>query len=343
MDSGAYHFVTAVWGPYVRDFLRVVLPTHLSAGNVPAFRGTGSRYRIFTLPEHLEAIRNAELVRTLGASMAVDIVCPDDVDPAGKARHDTLNALHRKAIVDAYDADAKLVFLDPFAIFSDGSLRLLRHVAASGKRAALGTGLRAVWECFVPNYIAEYGTGRPVALSGRDVVRWSLRHLHPIIHNVMWDAEPEFSEWPSVLGWRVGRDGLLVHGYHLHPFLIVPEQKTLPASTIDEAYLVQACPNPQDFFFLQDSDDFAYVKLSGFAKADEIKTYPIAPEDREGFVARWAARWATGHHRRYAPVPLRFHSGELGPEWTAREREAAEIIDRVARLIPRHKAADSNK
>ena len=53
------HFIVPVWGAeYVRTFLDVVLPTHLSPNNLPAVNHRGdSAYHIYTNDEHAPIIR----------------------------------------------------------------------------------------------------------------------------------------------------------------------------------------------------------------------------------------------------------------------------------------------
>lgn len=333
--SGGFHFITAAWGRHVRYFLDVSLPTQLTNGNLLAFRGErGTRYRFITTPQHVDELRAAPLLRSLSTIMPVDVVpVPDVQDRAENSKYDVMTAFHHRGILDAHEAGANTIFLGPDLIFSDGSLGRLRRLASEGKRAVLGTALRAVRECLLPNYLGEYGRGVPTAFTGREVVRMAMEHLHGLHHYLLWDA-PELVPWPSVVVWRVGKRGLLLRAYHLHPWLVAPEHRVEPTATIDDVYLAAAVPNPNDWEFLTDSDEFACLKMSRAAHAEAAPLEAVPEGEREQWVADWAAKYAGEHHRRYAHVPIRFHQDDLDGSWAKTERDTEKIISRIETLIP---------
>lgn len=329
-----FHVITALWGKdHVRFFEDASLPTQVTEGNLLALRGLpGVRYRLVTTPAFVDQLRAMPLLRELSEIMPVDIVPVIGVqERAENTKYDVMSEFHRVAIVDAYDQDASMTFLGPETLYADGSFATLRRALADGKRVLLGQALHVVRECFFLNHIAKHGRGRPNAISSRELVGTAIDHLHAFHHYTMWDS-PEFFPWPSLLTWWLGHRGIMMRGYHLHPYFLTPRLHVEPTGTIDDKYIGQVVPDPADWDYIQDSDDFVCVKMSRHAKAAATPLL-IPPEERPAYVAEWAAQHTGEHHRRFVHFPIRYHMDDLDESWDRVEDESRAIVEDIAERL----------
>jgi hypothetical protein len=324
-----FHFITVVWGDrYTESFLDVILPSQLSSGNLPAFRKDGVRatYKVFTTTRDAERIRRAPVYDRLSGVLPVEFTLIDDV--LVNQKHEAMTECHRRAIRAAKGEGAILIFLAPDLIFSDGSFRRLREISETGKRVVILAGIRVVKETFVPWFLSRFDQGDrcSITLPARELVKNALNHLHPFTQSCFWDS-PQFSRWPSNIYWAVGGEGYVARGYHFHPLMVHPVRKDLePSSTIDDEYLALACPDLNDWHVVQDSDDILIVDITDRAQFADMLLPRRASEFR---VAFWAQVQARPHHRLLSRYDLRFHTGDLSPEWKTVENLAKRTMTSV--------------
>ena len=327
-----FHFITAVWGEAYTDlFLELVLPNQLSAGNLLFFHDKpgSATYKIYTTERDAGRIKSSGAYARLAEAVTAEIVLVDDIDLSGK--YSALTQCHRRAIASADAAGAALVFLSPDLIWSDGTFRRLWELGQAGTRVVMVGSIRVAKETFVPEYLARHRSAEGAAsVASRPLVALALEHLHPVSQSLFWDSERFDRVGPSHLYWHVGRDGMLVRGFHLHPLMVNPVVRgLLPSSTIDADYTPLACPDPRAVYVVEDSDEIAGFEISarGQFGAFQLKKARVAD------VAFYARYWTQAHHLDFIDRRIRLHASDLSPHWQTVERESDLVVAAVHRYL----------
>jgi hypothetical protein len=330
----AFHFVVPVWGPkYTRVFLDAALPAQLAARNLGALRDPDRAvYRIFSTLEDLEVIRGASSFRRLEALLPVSL---HRIELAGDRRYGLMSACHREAVRLADLEAAGLVFLNADLVLADGVLEALETWAAAGVRVVECASVRVEQAAAVRllrERWLEPASGAIVS-SPRQLVGLALDHLHPNAAAHLWDASARAALIPANLLWRIDGEGFLLHCFHLHPLMVVPERRGVSFhGTIDDDYVEAAAPDPATTRVVTDSDELFFCELS-----DE--SHPPGGTIAGGStlaLANWIRRATRPRHRRLAAIPIRLHRGERTlARWEPVEREAALLLGRSMRLAER--------
>lgn len=322
------HFITAVWGEaYTRLFLDVVLPNNLSAGNLGSCRGrAGTRYRVFTTAADARQIAASPAWQRAG-ELAQTEICEIAESPQ-LAHHTRMTMCHRHAVADAAREDAALVFLAPDAIWSDGTFAHVARQVDQGWRGVLVAGLRVKRDVFTPVLKERFSTtDGTIAIPSRELVALAMKHLHPLTRDQIITSA-RFMRGTPTIHWPVGQDGLLLRGFHLHPLMLRPTRRDARIdTTVDGEFIGRAVPNPASLTIETDSDTVCCCDLTD--SASMLNYLVMTTGDRVKEVALWAFSNADAHHWRFVRQKIRFHAGELGPEWTAAEAESDRFINEV--------------
>jgi hypothetical protein len=324
------HFITPVWGgEYSRLFVELCLPTLLSPGNIPALAQTaGCVYHIFTTLEDARYIENSPAFRTLSRHIRVAVHrVTADASEAANPYH-LQSECYRRGIAIGDKADAAMIFVNADVVMADGGVRALRDLVESGKRAVLAMGVRlnkhaAAVEIAAGRLNPADGT---IAISAADLTKIAVVNLHQISRMHLYNGVGERFH-PAGLFWAVERDGLLMRCFHLHPLLVYPKRKDAPFTTsIDNDYLMAACPDLGDLYIVQDSEELLACELSEDSRQIEA---PL--RNREDIdIARWAYFNANPQHREYVKIPIRMRAGDATtPAWTAALDDSNRVVDRV--------------
>lgn len=327
-----FYLVTVVWGEDYTDlYLRVVLPTQLSAGNLPALSQVSKvTYAIYTTSRDAESIES-RIYSLLSELVDIEIISIDDID-LNQNKYVACNECHKRAIMAANKEHATLVFLPPDAIWSDGSFARMAEIAETGKRVMLtGTDVRVARETFVEEFLQKFPLqGDEIrSVSSRDLVKLSLEHLHPFAQSSYWESSTS-NRWPSHINWRVNNRGLLARCFHIHPLMINPSRKDiLPSITYDADYIAQACPNLNEFYIVEDSDEVTFASITGMR--DPGLASHILPDRRLSAigVAAWASLNVSSHHCYFFNHKIRIHADEISAEWEAVEKQADRIAGQI--------------
>ena len=170
-----FHVVTVVWGrAYVELFLDVAVPNQLTPGNLGALP-PGSRYRVLTTAEDLELLEASAALKQANDVMPVDLVVAPELSSVSDDQFVRLTACHSRALRDAADSGAALIFLAPDIVMSEGTLAAVVRRRSGGSRAVVCAGLRVQREAFLTALRAQ-GGGR--AVSPRTLVSLALGHWH---------------------------------------------------------------------------------------------------------------------------------------------------------------------
>jgi hypothetical protein len=319
-----FHVVSVVWGQrHVEMFLDVAVPNQLTAGNLGALP-VGSRYRVFTAREDVEALAASPVLGRVAALMPVDLeVMPELSESSVPALH-RMTTAHCRALTDARDTRAALVFLNADCFISEGALDAVVRRHSAGSRAVVCTGIRLNRDEFVAALRARGVQGLPP----RELAKLAMDHLHAFTLAHMIDAS-QTARGPISVYWKVPGEGILARSFFLHPLMIDPVcPDAMPETTIDAKYVARACPAYEDIHVVTDSDELSVFELSG---TDEAVNETVL-----GGIRLWrAATMFTSrdsHQKRYWTHPIRIHGRDLGPAWKAVETESARFARRVMRL-----------
>lgn len=301
-------------------FTNVILPTHLSKGNLPAAAELEDvRYELYTTARDAERIRTADSFRRLAKAVPVDII---DVGPELRGnRYEALTECHRRALTRAARLEAATVFLSADTIFSDGSLRLALDRVSVGARVVGLAGLRVNGAAIAAELNGNYSQE---TLSSTNLTRLGLTHLHSATKRLLWNARP-YTAWPSHILWRAGSRALLARCFHLHPFLIWPRHPSPLLDTIDGEYLQAVVPDVSDYYVVTSSNEMVALSLEWDLSRD------LGPKRRASTrrVAAWGLKHTTPIHRHFAQRSIRFDPGFGDEDWETAESLAHLTIEEV--------------
>jgi len=330
-----FRFVNVVWGDTYTDlFLNVVLPNQLSSGNLGIFRGReGAVYRIYTTSKDAENIKISPAFLKLSGIMSSEIALIDDVNIENK--YSALIECHRRAIRAAGNDCAALVFLSPDVIYADGTFTNLTRLAAAGNRAVMVATIRLVKETFVPVFLERcYSKDDLTApISSRELVKLALNHLHPITKSLFWHSTEFNREWPSHLYWGIGQEGLLARCFNPSTLMVNPRRRgILPRSTVDNDYVLLACPNPEDLYVVEDSDEIAGFEISSLSEpVGQMVHWGKIERNVSNIieVAAWAKYHTNSHHREFLRHRIRFHFNDVSENWYKVEHLSDKVVDTI--------------
>ncbi|MBM3568767.1 MAG: hypothetical protein FJX46_08420 [Alphaproteobacteria bacterium] len=322
------HVVVPIWGEaYLGTYFDLVLPCHAAAGNLPALKAReASLYRVFTRAADRDRIAAHPLIRRIGEYMPLAI---DPIDDMNAGAHAMMSESYRRGLVDAAAKGAALAPLTGDNVFSDGTLPTLEGLAAAGRSTALVIGIRTWKPSVVPALEAFRAADGSLPVPARALAGIGIAHLHPALlaeHRFDAGAAGE-SLHPSMLNWPVGRDGLLVHCFHLHPFMLRPQRDDARfGGTVDDDMLEALCPDPAGDHIVADSDELMMIELS-----DALRE--MVTGVRKGSVAdavRWALAETGPRQAAHFAVPIRLHAGPLeSAHWAPVEARARGVVGAI--------------
>jgi hypothetical protein len=326
-----YVLVTPVWGEdYASLFIEAALPTQLAPGNLPGMQArSASIYQIYTTATDEARIRQSSAFQRLSELMETQFI---RIDPAAWSKHDLMSDCYRQASEHATRADSGIIFLTPDMIMSDGALMRLEVHDRSGKTAVMIVGLRLNSEDTLPFLHAKTDSAHAVTLSSRQLMAHALGHLHRITYDHIWNDGRSGGLLPSHLFWQVQGQGLLGHCFHLMPMMVRPESRNIWfSSTIDDDYLLSACPDTTRHHIVSDSDEFLICELTEASRS--IGAYP---RDGISVVRKFAELVTNDVHCEHVKTPIRLYA-DMSNEaaWQKVEAESDAIVRDVLASMQR--------
>lgn len=319
-----FHLISVVWGKDFLDFfLRVTLPNQLSKGNLSAFAGTESTYKIYTDEQDAEVIRTSESFRQLEELMHTEIISIDHLQHSNKYNRMTL--CHKWAIYEAYHDNACVVLLPSDVIYAENSLTYLMSIAQTGKPVIMMAAPRILRESFIPAAFEtcfDSSTGA-ISANSRQLMQLAMKHLHPVTLSIFYNTK-DANEWPSQLYFAVPGSGFIAHCFHLHPLMFIPLAfDTSFEGTIDADYLLNTYQDVNDIHILDDSDLFlalepcdASYRLLKTGTSFDLQTVNIFVREN-----------TDAHHRQFVTHPILFHYTDISPAWIPVEETANLFIN----------------
>jgi hypothetical protein len=328
-------FAINIWGArYIDNFVRVTLPTHMAPGNLGQLPDIDfCKYVIFTCLEDVDYILSTPQIQALQRLMPVEVV-PVNFPKGDKYQllGSLQNAAFCKAHLEGFDAVFPL-YAD--ALFADGTFANAVKRIGEGYLAVVAPGPQALAEpvreaLLTPElYLTESGA---IAVPPRKLVDLVFTHLHPFHAPAFWDAD-RFTSIPSMVFWNVPGQGVLVHGFHLHPVAIATQPISTFISpfhgTLDEHFLPRMLSCADKVYVAVDSDEIFVCSIDSLGErageaADARNKASVA------HLANWAERHTFMLHRDFFGYPIRLRCAD-GDEsaWADCERQAERIVERT--------------
>lgn len=329
------------WGKEaVRAFLELALPNQLSRGNLPDIAGEAPLvYRIYTDEDSASTLCAHPTLHALRAIASVYVdAFPSQRMVSGSGKYGLANQCHRHAVLEANVHRRAIVFLSPDSIVSEGCFARLRTWQRAGRGTVLCTGPRLTRESVLPalDAVSHRQPVRGVAtlgVSARELARLVVRHMHPCMQGSYVDAGYVTDAW-SCLYHAVEDNGVLARQMHLHPLLVMPDDRgALPEYTIDSTWVGEACPDRARIRVVADSDDLAAFSWSERAENADMRRYTEAPWSKTQIMAHLARRhitefnlWLMGHR-------MYLHAEDLTPRWASTAAHSDALVAQLIRQL----------
>lgn len=330
-SSVAFDFVVPCWGPsHTKLFLDVCLPSLSASGNLPAISSLSrSRFCIYTTDIDAVKIRQSAAFAALQQLMPVNIHFPQGLKGD---RYEKMSSCHRHAIAAAESRKAALVCLGADLIMANGSLAAISRLADSGKRVVLCPGLSLTAEDAAPVFRSMANSSDcSIAISSRDLFDVAISRLHPRSLMHVWGTGSGEMH-PSNLFWRVDGEGFIGRCFHLSPLMVNPRvQGARFNSTIDYDFVLAACPDPQDWYTVTDSDELMFCELS-----PSTRTLEGVRKDSIRHVISFAESNVTHGHILNASSVIRLHGAvQTQHKWNAAAAEMDLVMNQVITALKR--------
>ena len=265
-----FYFIVTLWGARFRDyFLEYCLPSLLSPGNIPALAGRRPvKVLIATLPDDWQAMKATSIFKLLERhAEPVFLEIPPCPDGLTGCQH--MGVGHKLMSEMAHRDRALGVLITPDLMISDGTVQRLDWYARKNVEIVLVGALRFGEEPFLGNLRASGAipvesrrdSGRPLAISGRDMVAAAVNGFHSETLSYEWDAHCVPVVFPACW-WRVpGEEGVLIHSMSWAPLLLDygaiddHDMSAIKTWTIDGDYVHANFGLSHPFHVVQDSDE----------------------------------------------------------------------------------------
>ena len=346
---GPFYFIVVFWGKDHREyFLRLLVPSLLSEGNLPALKDkSDSKFLICTTVEDWSAVQEDQ--DFLALTRRIQPVLIEIPPPSLQAnKYLVMSEGHKLAAERAFADKACGIFLTPDLVLSDGAVTALHRLASNGSNVVLCAAMRFTFEgCMPPiEALRKAEPGAALTLAPRTLAAIALRNMHAETLRYDWDA-PCFAESPYSCFWRVpGEDGILVHSFSWAPLLMnyatlaKHRTETFDRWTLDGDYVFKNFPLDDRVYVVRDSDEICLVSFTG---ARELPGH--LPPDL--LAPRWYNCWPLVRHywkihclrsvknsggmdplkRRIFALSVRLHGGRTDTAaWASTDARADEIV-----------------
>ena len=301
-----------VWGyQFVGRFLEFCLPTLLAPNNIPAIaRAKPCRFILLSSVADEPVIRSHPAWRKLERHCACEIQSIDDLITQGNHTA-TITLAFERALRQSGDAmrDTCFIFLMSDYLVADGSLKTVLRTIEAGAGAVLAGNFQVVAEDAAPLLRRRTDLeSHEIVLPPRDLVRWSLAHLHPATVANIVNFGLTHNAHSNRLFWRADANCLIGRFYLMHPIAIHPEAVDfVVGSSWDYSFVPELCPSG-NIAALTDSDDYLVVELQRRDyEWENLRPGPVIAAE----LAQSLAEWTTDYHRRNVAQTVVFHGADL--------------------------------
>ena len=323
-----------VWGyQFVSRFLEFCLPTLLAPNNIPALaQALPCRFILLSSAADEAMIRAHPAWQKLERHCAVEFRAIDDIITHGNHTA-TITLAFERALRRAGEAlrDTGFIFLMSDYLVADGSLKTVLRTIQQGAGAVLAGNFQITAEEAVPLLRQRIElASHEIVLQPRDLVAWSLSHLHPATVANIVNFGLTHNDHTNRLFWRVDANTLIGRFYLMHPIAIHPEVTDFAVSASwDYSFVPELCPSG-NVVALTDSDDYLVVELQRRDyEWENLRPGPM----RAAALARSLAEWTTDDHRRNVAKTLVFHATEPPANLPEVIAESDVFIDAVRQAL----------
>jgi hypothetical protein len=300
-----------VWGyQFTSRFLEFCLPTLLAPNNIPAIaREKPCRFVLLSSVADEPIIRSHPAWQKLERHCACEIQSIDDLITQGNHTA-TITLAFERALRQSGEAmrDTCFIFLMSDYLVADGSLKTVLRRIETGAGVVLAGNFQIIAEDATPLLRRRLDLdSHEIILQARDLVRWSLAHLHPATVANIVNFGLTHNAHTNRLFWRVDENCLIGRFYLMHPIAIHPEVSDfVVGSSWDYSFVPELCPSG-NIATLTDSDDYLVVELQ--RRDYEWENLQPGPMVAAG-LARSLAEWTTDYHRRNVAQTVVFHAAD---------------------------------
>ena len=300
-----------VWGyQFIGRFLEFCLPTLLAPNNIPAIaQAKLCRFVLLSSVADEPIIRSHPAWQKLERHCACEIRSIDDLITQGNHTA-TITLAFERVLRQSGDAmrDTCFIFLMSDYLVADGSLKTVLRKIEAGAGAVLAGNFQIIAEDAAPLLRRRADLeSHEIVLPPRDLVRWSLGHLHPATVANIVNFGLTHNAHTNRLFWRVDENCLIGRFYLMHPIAIRPETSDfVVGSSWDYSFVPELCPSG-NIVALTDSDDYLVVELQRRDyEWENLRPGPVVAAE----LARSLAEWTTDYHRHNVAHTLVFHAAE---------------------------------
>jgi hypothetical protein len=324
-----------VWGyGFISQFLEFCLPTLLAPGNIPAVAAAAPcRFVLLSSENDEPVIRAHPAWRALERICDTEIRMIDDLITAGN-HSATITLAFARAVRESGDAmlDTCFMFLMSDYLFADGSLKSVFDRIQQGASGVVAGNYQIVAEDAIPLLRRRSTPGfGPIALQPRDLVRWSLSHLHPATVANIVNFGLNHNKHVNRLFWRVDENTLIGRFYLMHMIGIRPEVTDfVVGASCDYSFIPEMCPSGR-VARLADSDEYLVVEMQ--PRRHESKHLAPGPIEVPKLAAS-LAEWATAEQRRNVEQTIVYHAADIPDALPRFVAEADAFVAQVRKLLP---------
>jgi hypothetical protein len=330
--SGA--LLVPIWGyRFVSEFLEFGLPTLLAPGNLPTVaRELPFRVIALTSEEDEPLIRIHPAWRRLQKICTADIETIDDL--ITESNHSATMTLALARAMRSYGAtivDTCFVLWMSDYLSADGSLAAVLRGLQNGASGIVAGNFQIVAEDAIRSLRRSIDLQSSVlAVSNRELLAWSLQHLHPATIANFVDSGMSHNSHTNRLFWRVDEDTLIGRFYLMHPIGVRPETVDFEiGSSFDYSFIPEMCPSGK-ILTLVDSDEYFVVELQT-RDHEHAKLIPGPLGKAE--LAVQLSEWTTAQHRENASRTVVFHAGDTPANLAGAVAAADRYIAGVGELL----------
>ncbi len=332
-----------VWGRTFTDILVTdALPSMLAPGNLPSFAYRRmTEVLIITTGEDEAHIKASAAYERLLRYVPVTFLnfAPAPVQQVvGDMKYVLMTAMHEFMIKYARLKRAAVMMLTPDILMADGAMQRIAQSIDQGKRVMMAHAPMLDRDGFMPEiarWLEAEGRGDDhrhgiIAVPARAMMGMAMRHLHPMTFSYFRESD-QFNLFPSFMYWPLGERGLLCRCPHLGPVYFEPENWDAAMfddsfRTIDQKFIMDACPDLASYDFCSDSDEFLYVEIGPSSKQYPIPDRHFAsPAD----FAVFARRELNAFNLRFFREKVWLHDGIDRADYAGIERESDRFVDQV--------------
>jgi hypothetical protein len=300
-----------VWGyQFIGRFLEFCLPTLLAPNNIPAIaRELPCRFVLLSSAADEPIIRSHPAWQKLERHCICEIRSVDDLITHGNHTA-TITLAFERALRQSGDAmrDTCFIFLMSDYLVADGSLKTALRKIEAGAGAVLAGNFQIIAEDAAPLLRRHIDLeSHEIVLPPRDLVRWSLAHLHPATVANIVNFGLTHNAHANRLFWRVDESCLIGRFYLMHPIAIHPETSDfVVSSSWDYSFVPELCPSG-NIATLTDSDDYLVIELQRRDyEWENLRPGPVVAAE----LAQSLAEWTIDYHRRNVAQTVVFHAAD---------------------------------